>query len=127
MARIAARTGAAVVPGFLLWEPSEQKYVLHFGKELDVIRTSDPEEDAYPPAIEVGFRVGIESEIAADLAVEALVVIGDRHLVDRVDVARLDDALGLDVAEQRDLAPLDGRDLLVAAAADQQVGLDTDA
>src|SRR5438309_11330639 len=46
MARVAARTGAAVVPGFLVWEQSEQKYVLHFGKELDVIRTGDPEEDA---------------------------------------------------------------------------------
>jgi KDO2-lipid IV(A) lauroyltransferase len=46
MARIAARTGAAVVPGFLLWEQSEQKYVLHFGKELEVTRTGDPEQDA---------------------------------------------------------------------------------
>ncbi len=71
--------------------------------------------------------LGVEAEIAADLAVEAPVMIGDRHLVDRVDVARLDDALRLDVAEQRDLALLVGRDLLVAAAADQQVGLDTDA
>jgi KDO2-lipid IV(A) lauroyltransferase len=46
MARIAAKTGAAVVPGFLLWEESEQKYVLHFGQELEVIRTGDPEQDA---------------------------------------------------------------------------------
>jgi Kdo2-lipid IVA lauroyltransferase/acyltransferase len=46
MARIAAKTGAAVVPGFLLWEQSEQKYVLHFGEELDVIRTGDAEQDA---------------------------------------------------------------------------------
>jgi len=46
MARIAAKTGAAVVPGFLLWEDSEQRYVLHFGKELDVIRSGDAEEDA---------------------------------------------------------------------------------
>jgi KDO2-lipid IV(A) lauroyltransferase len=46
MARIAAKTGAAVVPGFLLWEESEQKYVLHFGQELEVIRTGDPEHDA---------------------------------------------------------------------------------
>ncbi len=46
MARIAARTGAAVVPGFLLWEQSEQKYVLHFGKELEVVRTGDSEQDA---------------------------------------------------------------------------------
>jgi Kdo2-lipid IVA lauroyltransferase/acyltransferase len=46
MARIAAKTGAAVLPGFLLWEESERKYVLHFGEELDVIRTGDPEQDA---------------------------------------------------------------------------------
>jgi KDO2-lipid IV(A) lauroyltransferase len=46
MARIAAKTGAAVLPGFLLWEQSEQKYVLHFGKELEVVRTSDHEQDA---------------------------------------------------------------------------------
>jgi Kdo2-lipid IVA lauroyltransferase/acyltransferase len=46
MARIAAKTGAAVVPGFLLWEQSERRYVLHFGKELDVMRTGDAEQDA---------------------------------------------------------------------------------
>ena len=38
MARIAAKTGAAVVPGFLLWEESERRYVLHFGEELEVVR-----------------------------------------------------------------------------------------
>jgi KDO2-lipid IV(A) lauroyltransferase len=46
MARIAAKTGAAVVPGFLLWEESEQKYVLHFGRELQVVHTGDAEQDA---------------------------------------------------------------------------------
>ncbi len=46
MARIAAKTGAAVVPGFLLWEQSEQRYVLHFGEELPVSRTGDAEQDA---------------------------------------------------------------------------------
>jgi Kdo2-lipid IVA lauroyltransferase/acyltransferase len=46
MARIAAKTGAAVVPGFLLWEKAEQRYVLHFGEELPVIRTGDAEQDA---------------------------------------------------------------------------------
>jgi Kdo2-lipid IVA lauroyltransferase/acyltransferase len=46
MARIAAKTGAAVVPGFLLWEESERKYVLHFGEELQVIHTGDAEHDA---------------------------------------------------------------------------------
>jgi KDO2-lipid IV(A) lauroyltransferase len=46
MARVAARTGAAVVPGFLLWEKSEQRYVLRFGEELPVVRTGDAEADA---------------------------------------------------------------------------------
>jgi KDO2-lipid IV(A) lauroyltransferase len=46
MARIAARTGAAVVPGFLLWEESEGRYVLHFGEELEVVHTGDSERDA---------------------------------------------------------------------------------
>ncbi len=45
MARVALRTGAAVVPGFLLWEPAEQKYVLHFGEPLELIRTGDDEAD----------------------------------------------------------------------------------
>ena len=46
MARVAARTGAAVVPGFLLWEENEKRYVLHFGEELPVVSTGDAEQDA---------------------------------------------------------------------------------
>jgi Kdo2-lipid IVA lauroyltransferase/acyltransferase len=46
MARIAAKTEAAVVPGFLLWEESERQYVLRFGEELPVVRTGDSEQDA---------------------------------------------------------------------------------
>jgi KDO2-lipid IV(A) lauroyltransferase len=46
MARIAEKTGAAVVPGFLLWEESERKYVLRFGEELEVVHTGDAEQDA---------------------------------------------------------------------------------
>jgi KDO2-lipid IV(A) lauroyltransferase len=45
MARIALKTGAAVVPGFLLWEEQEQKYVLRFGEALELIHTADPEAD----------------------------------------------------------------------------------
>ena len=39
LARVALKTGAAVVPGFLLWEPREQQYVLHFGPELVFTRS----------------------------------------------------------------------------------------
>ena len=46
MARIALKTGAAVVPGFLLWEESEQQYVLRFGSELEVVASGDAERDA---------------------------------------------------------------------------------
>jgi Kdo2-lipid IVA lauroyltransferase/acyltransferase len=46
MARIAAKTGAAVVPGFLLWEQNERRYVLHFSEELQVVHTGDAEQDA---------------------------------------------------------------------------------
>lgn len=46
MARVAAKTGAAVIPGFLLWEEDEGQYVLHFGKELTVVNTGDSESDA---------------------------------------------------------------------------------
>jgi KDO2-lipid IV(A) lauroyltransferase len=45
MARIAEKTGAAVLPGFLLWEQREQKYVLHFGEELEIVHTEDAEQD----------------------------------------------------------------------------------
>jgi KDO2-lipid IV(A) lauroyltransferase len=35
-----------VVPGFLLWEEAEKKYVLHFGDEIAVVDTGDSEADA---------------------------------------------------------------------------------
>jgi len=46
VARVALRTGAAVVPGFLLWEPAEKKYVLHFLPALSLVNTGDDEHDA---------------------------------------------------------------------------------
>ncbi len=46
LARVARKTGAAVLPGFLLWEPDEQKYVLHFGEMLELAATEDHEDDA---------------------------------------------------------------------------------
>ncbi len=45
MARVALKTGAAVLPGFLLWEESSQSYVLHFGQQLELIRREDYEAD----------------------------------------------------------------------------------
>jgi KDO2-lipid IV(A) lauroyltransferase len=46
LARVALKTGAAVLPGFMLWEEGEQKYVLHFGDEIVLDRTGDDEADA---------------------------------------------------------------------------------
>jgi Kdo2-lipid IVA lauroyltransferase/acyltransferase len=46
LARVALKTGAVVLPGFMLWEETEQKYVLHFGEEIVFDRTGDDEADA---------------------------------------------------------------------------------
>jgi KDO2-lipid IV(A) lauroyltransferase len=45
LARVALKTGAAVLPGFLVWEAAERQYVLHFGPELRFARTGDHEAD----------------------------------------------------------------------------------
>ena len=45
LARIARKTGAAVLPGFLLEQPGG-RYRLHFGEELEVDDTGESEQDA---------------------------------------------------------------------------------
>ncbi len=45
LAHIARQTGAAVLPGFMLWEPGERRYVLHFGPEIEIPRTADRAAD----------------------------------------------------------------------------------
>jgi Kdo2-lipid IVA lauroyltransferase/acyltransferase len=45
LARIALRTGAAVVPGFLHWDESLQKYRLGFEPAVELVRTGDEEVD----------------------------------------------------------------------------------
>ena len=45
LARVALKTGAAVLPGFLLWEPEEHAYVLHFGPQLVFEEAGDHEAD----------------------------------------------------------------------------------
>jgi KDO2-lipid IV(A) lauroyltransferase len=45
LAHVALKTGAAVLPGFVLWEPAERQYVLHFGPELVFTRTGDAQAD----------------------------------------------------------------------------------
>ena len=45
VAHMARKTGAAVLPGFMLWEPGERRYVLHFGPEIEIPRTDDAAAD----------------------------------------------------------------------------------
>jgi Kdo2-lipid IVA lauroyltransferase/acyltransferase len=45
LAHVARKTGAAVLPGFMLWEPAEQRYVLHFGPEVTIPHTDDVSAD----------------------------------------------------------------------------------
>ena len=40
------KTGALVLPGFLLWEEKTQQYVLHFGAALALACSEDAEADA---------------------------------------------------------------------------------
>ena len=45
LARVAMRTDAATLPGFLTWREEERKYVLEFGEPIDLVRTGDDELD----------------------------------------------------------------------------------
>lgn len=45
LAHVARKTGAAVLPGFMLWEAAERRYVLHFGEEIEIPHSERPAED----------------------------------------------------------------------------------
>ncbi len=45
LAHVARKTGAAVVPGFMVWEPAEKKHVLRFGPEIEIPQTTNPAAD----------------------------------------------------------------------------------
>ncbi|HTW62304.1 MAG TPA: lysophospholipid acyltransferase family protein [Terracidiphilus sp.] len=45
LAHVARKTGAAVLPGFMLWEAAERRYVLHFGPEIEMPHTEDATAD----------------------------------------------------------------------------------
>ncbi|HEX5422594.1 MAG TPA: lysophospholipid acyltransferase family protein [Candidatus Acidoferrales bacterium] len=47
LARIALRTDAAVVPGFLCWDNAAGKYRLQFGSAVELVRTGDEEHDVF--------------------------------------------------------------------------------
>lgn len=46
VARVAQKSGAAVLPGFLFWHAEEDRYVLRFGAPLALTLTGDNEADA---------------------------------------------------------------------------------
>src|ERR1700761_759826 len=46
LARVAMKTGAQVLPGFLLWEEASQQYVLRFGAPLNLACCENPEAAA---------------------------------------------------------------------------------
>lgn len=45
LARVALKTGAAVLPGFMVWSEAEKKYVLQFGEEIPMLKSGDNEAD----------------------------------------------------------------------------------
>src|SRR6266852_6750073 len=45
IARVALHTGAAVVPGYAIWDERKQKYRLRFEPPVELIRTGDTERD----------------------------------------------------------------------------------
>ncbi len=45
LARVALKTGAAVLPGFMLWEEAENAYVLRFGPQITLPATGNSEVD----------------------------------------------------------------------------------
>ena len=72
LARVALKTGAAVLPGFMLWEPAEQKYVLHFGPEL-VLRRNRQQRSRHPrrhPAMQRCPRI-VDSPLPRPMAMDS--------------------------------------------------------
>ena len=46
IARVAAHTGAAVVPGFTIWDQALRKYRIHFEPAVELVRTGNDDADA---------------------------------------------------------------------------------
>ena len=63
LAKVALKTDAAVLPGFLLRDVESSKYTLWFGERLELIRTGDHEKDV--AANTAAFTAAIESAIRA--------------------------------------------------------------
>jgi len=45
VAKVAARTGSAVVPAFTIWDPVLRKYKIHFDPAIELVRSDDEDRD----------------------------------------------------------------------------------
>ncbi len=61
LARVALKTDASVLPGFLLWDEVREKYVLRFGPVMELVRSHDAEADVL--ANTAAFTLAIEQAI----------------------------------------------------------------
>ncbi len=64
LARVALKTDAAVLPGFLIWEQARKKYVLRFGERMELRRTGDVDADVL--ANTAAFTAAIERYVRAN-------------------------------------------------------------
>jgi KDO2-lipid IV(A) lauroyltransferase len=64
MARVALKTDAAVLPGFLVWDKARRRYLLRFGAAIELIQTGDAEADAVANTVQ--FTAAIEMAIRKD-------------------------------------------------------------
>ena len=55
-AKIAARSGAAVIPGFAFWSDEEQRHILHFYPEVPVTGDVEADTGAIQKAVECAIR-----------------------------------------------------------------------
>ena len=100
-------------------------HVLADERDLDGLAPAVHAREQLVPLREI--RLGeIETELRADELVEPLPLEHARHLVDVGDVGARDDGARVDIGEERDLVADVVRQLLVRAA-DDDVGMDTDA
>ena len=63
LARVALKTDAAVLPGFLLWDKARGKYVLRFGEPMTLVRSGDADADVI--ANTAAFTAAIERYVRA--------------------------------------------------------------
>lgn len=56
LARLAAHSGAAVIPGFAFWNEAERRYILHFYPEIEITGSAEEDTRRVQRAIEAAIR-----------------------------------------------------------------------